>query len=332
VTTKTENTDDPRRRSLFLSHASEDKPAFVNGLAERLREIHEVWYDEYSLNIGDSIFESISRGLRTCDYGVVVLSQNFFSKKWTRAELDGLFALERAMHKIILPVWLNVSHEDVLNFSPILADRKAALATDGVESVARALDFAIGATAEARDQELGISPISRAAKLNQNTAERERSTQLLDQSEGTELSRKAAQSFLDTAEAAAARLIEVSPALRLSQKGGQAARNFDFLNIYGPNGLIERFEYHATFSNSANRDRLGIYLCRFTREHEEQNKPATKMSERSFVPFITLENKVLWKGNDGLHDSSELIESALSEFVDQLEKEQKLIEKLRTEI
>lgn len=91
------------RRSLFLSHASEDKQAFVNALAEKLNAVHQVWYDQYSLKVGDSIFESISRGLRTCDYGVVVLSRNFFSKKWTRAELDRLFALERAVHKIILP-------------------------------------------------------------------------------------------------------------------------------------------------------------------------------------------------------------------------------------
>src|SRR5437667_11422133 len=109
MSTSPENNAEDRHRSVFLSHASEDKQSFVNDLAEQRRAVHEVWYDEYSLKVGDSIFESISKGLRTCDYGVVVLSKNFFSKKWTRAELDGLFALERAVHKIILPVWLEVS-------------------------------------------------------------------------------------------------------------------------------------------------------------------------------------------------------------------------------
>lgn len=214
-----------------------------------------------------------------------------------------------------------MSYEEVLDFSPILADRKAALASDGVESVARALDFAISATAEARSQESGISAISRAAKLSEDTAECERSAQLLDQPQGIELARKEAQLLLGTAEAATTRLIEVSPALKLSQKRGKAA--FHFLNIHGPKGLIERFDYHERFSNTASRDRLGIYLCRFTSTHQEANKAATKIAERNFVPFITLENKVLWKGNDGLHESIELIESAHSEFIDQIAKEQK---------
>ena len=314
------------RESLFLSHASEDKQAFVDALAAELRGVHKVWYDEYSLKVGDSIFESISRGLRTCDYGVVVLSRNFFSKKWTRAELDGLFALERAMHKIILPIWLGVSHKDVLDFSPILADRKAALASDGVESVTRALNIAISATAEARSQESGISALSRAAKLSEDAAERERSTKLLDQREGIELARKEARMLLDTAEAATVRLIEASPALRLSQKRGQAATNLYYLNIYGPNDLMERFDWHQDVSYAASRDRIGIYLLRYTAEQQNAKESATKIAERNFVPFITLENKVLWKGNDGLHESIKLIESAHSEFIDQIAKEIKVIE------
>ena len=33
---------------VFISHASEDKEAFVRPLAERLRDAHiEVWYDEF---------------------------------------------------------------------------------------------------------------------------------------------------------------------------------------------------------------------------------------------------------------------------------------------
>ena len=332
MNTNAGNKKDARRRSLFLSHASEDKPAFVNELAQRLREIHEVWYDEYSLKIGDSIFESISRGLRTCDYDVVLLSQNFFSKKWTRAELDGLFALERAMHKIILPVWLEVSYEDVLNFSPILADRKAALASDGLESVVHALDLAISASGQARGQEMGIIAISRAAKLSQDTAERERSVQLLDQPTGMELARNGARMFLDTAEAATTRLIDASPALKLSYKRGKGASNLHCLNIDGPLGLIERFDYHERFGNTANRDELGIHLCRFTHKHEMENKPATKINERQFAPFITLDNKLLWKNTEGLHEWAELIESAQSEFIDRIEKEQKLSEKIRSEM
>ena len=44
----------------FVCHASEDKDDVVRPLAERLREQHiEVWYDEFSLKMGDSLRRSI---------------------------------------------------------------------------------------------------------------------------------------------------------------------------------------------------------------------------------------------------------------------------------
>jgi hypothetical protein len=59
---------------------------------------------------------------------------------------------------------------------------------------------------------------------------------------------------------------------------------------------------------------------------------ATKINERQFAPFITLDNKLLWKNTEGLHEWAELIESAQSEFIDRIEKEQKLSEKIRSEM
>lgn len=57
---------------VFVSHAREDKDAFVRPLAERLREAHiEVWYDEFSLNVGDRLRRSIDRGLAQARFGVL---------------------------------------------------------------------------------------------------------------------------------------------------------------------------------------------------------------------------------------------------------------------
>jgi hypothetical protein len=128
---------------LFVSHASEDKDAFVRPLAEKLRQIHEVWYDEYSLKLGDSLRASIDAGLRACDFGVVILSPSFFAKKWTNMELSGLVALESAARKMILPVWLNVTAQQVLEYSPILADRKAVSAGHGIDAVVSEISGAI---------------------------------------------------------------------------------------------------------------------------------------------------------------------------------------------
>lgn len=65
-------------RRLHL-HASEDKAALARPLAERLRAEHvEVWYDEFSLSVGDSLRRSIDRGLSQSRFGIVVLSPSFF--------------------------------------------------------------------------------------------------------------------------------------------------------------------------------------------------------------------------------------------------------------
>lgn len=110
---------------VFLSHASEDKDDFVRPLAEALSIEFDLWYDEDSLLVGPSLLNQISRGLRRCQYGLVVLSKHFFEKKWPRAELDGLFDLEPADQSLILPIWHDVTHEEVSQFSPILASRRA---------------------------------------------------------------------------------------------------------------------------------------------------------------------------------------------------------------
>jgi hypothetical protein len=115
----------------FISHASEDKDAFVRPLAAFLKEAGlEIWYDEFSLSVGDGLARSIDRGLSRSKFGIVVLSKNFLNKRWPEYELSGLIAKEVASKKTILPVWLNISRMDVLKYSPPLADKLAIVADD----------------------------------------------------------------------------------------------------------------------------------------------------------------------------------------------------------
>ena len=123
---------------VFISHASEDKDAFVRPLAEALKALHvEVWYDEFTLKLGDSLRRSIDKGLARSRYAVVVLSPAFFQKNWPQRELDGLVAREMdGGDRVILPVWHGVSRKDVIEFSPPLADAFAINSAQGVEQVA----------------------------------------------------------------------------------------------------------------------------------------------------------------------------------------------------
>lgn len=111
---------------LFISHASEDKDEFVRPLAETLKNMGiKVWYDEFTLKIGDSLRKSIDLGLVKSRFGIVILSASFCSKNWTQYELDSMVAKEMNGHKMILPIWHKITKDEVINFSPALADKVA---------------------------------------------------------------------------------------------------------------------------------------------------------------------------------------------------------------
>ena len=107
----------------FISHATEDKTTIVRKLAEYLsKKGYNIWYDEFSLKIGDSLRESIDQGLKNSRFGIIVLSKAFFKKPWSNYELNGLVALNIEKQGILLPIWHNINKGDVLKFSPPLAD------------------------------------------------------------------------------------------------------------------------------------------------------------------------------------------------------------------
>ncbi|MFA5925065.1 MAG: ATPase domain-containing protein [Methylococcaceae bacterium] len=108
---------------VFISHATEDKESFVRPLALGLRSYGlRVWFDEFTLSVGQSLSEQIDRGLADSRFGIVVLSPNFLDKKWAKRELRGLTARTIDEGDVILPIWHNIKKEDVLAFSPPLAD------------------------------------------------------------------------------------------------------------------------------------------------------------------------------------------------------------------
>jgi len=120
----------------FICHASEDKDEIARPIAARLQAANlRVWFDEFTLTIGDSIRRKIDEGLAAAKYGIVILSPSFFAKQWPQSELDGMVARERQGVKVILPVWHNLTHDDVARCSPMLADRLAVLSSAGLDSV-----------------------------------------------------------------------------------------------------------------------------------------------------------------------------------------------------
>jgi hypothetical protein len=125
---------------VFISHASEDKENFARPLANQLREKGlRVWFDEFTLTIGDSLRRSIDQGLAKSRYGVVVISPDFLKKEWPQKELDGLVSREIEGVKVILPVWHNIGATEIRTWSPMLSDRLAATSSKGLDHVTEQL-------------------------------------------------------------------------------------------------------------------------------------------------------------------------------------------------
>jgi len=139
--------EDFKTVDVFINHDSKDKQDFVDALAQKLKnEGLEVWYDKFSMVVGDSIHKKIQRGLQDCRYGIVVLSQNFVQNYgWAQEEFESLKAKERIYNKnLILPIWRkDVSEKDIGKYNLELSQRLALKESDGMESIVRNLVYRI---------------------------------------------------------------------------------------------------------------------------------------------------------------------------------------------
>lgn len=119
---QTEHKSDDVLYDVFISHASEDKKDFVIPLVNALQDVGiRVWYDSLDMEWGKSLRTQIDNGIRKSNYAILVLSKHFFSKKWPLRELDGILAKEEVTGTAPLPIWYNVTKEEVYEFSPSLA-------------------------------------------------------------------------------------------------------------------------------------------------------------------------------------------------------------------
>jgi len=130
----------------FISHDSRDKDAIARPLAVGLAGLRcPVWFDEFSLRVGDRLRESIERGLREARKCVLIITPNFIENRgWAREEFNSIFTRELVdKADVILPIWHNVTRDAVFEFSPVLANRFAVDWNVGVEEVVRRLRKAI---------------------------------------------------------------------------------------------------------------------------------------------------------------------------------------------
>ncbi len=306
------------KKKLFISHASEDKDDFVRPLAKALSDDFDVWYDEYQLVMGDSLLEKISKGLSTCDFGVVILSQHFFAKKWTQQELNGLFALEERDKKVILPVWKGISNEDVKRYCPILADRVAAKAEDGVDNVVKEIKKAVMFFERGRSVEKPMPGLHRLRMSLQKKTERERSKRIVCSPQGVSIVMNAVKQTIDT-------LHDQIQSLR-GQPSGKGIR------IDGPKGNTNEYQikvwvgqiclkvyYRNNVINSAMDAQIEFFI--FHSKINSWGRISQSNDRESYSPHIDLNDNVLWRSKGGqLLSFVELVDKWLEKFSKRIEK------------
>ncbi len=125
--------------SLFLCHASEDKPFVDKLVAELDRYACYAWYDKREIFVGDSIVEKVNNGLEEADYLIVVFSPQSVNKPWVKRELNSsLMRQLSSKNIIILPVL-----KEKCEIPPLFKDIKYADFTISFEDGIRELIMAI---------------------------------------------------------------------------------------------------------------------------------------------------------------------------------------------
>jgi len=93
-------------KTVFLSYNTKDK-YFVKKIKEDLESNGiTVWFDDDSINVGNTIIDEIQKAIINADFFCVVLSKNSIKSNWVRKELTVAIQSQINYNKIILPILL----------------------------------------------------------------------------------------------------------------------------------------------------------------------------------------------------------------------------------
>jgi hypothetical protein len=308
---------------LFLSHASEDQPGFVRPLAEALSAFPDefkVWYSEYELTLGDKLLKKIDEGLKNCDYGVVVLSPHFFSKRWPREELEGLFQLETTERKVILPIWKDVSESEVKSFSPILASRLGANAAAGIPRTVEDIRRAVGLVDRYKQISSSIWR-DKLKKLDEDVGHARRVEQFSSTTEAVQVVSKVALELIDEAWKTAETFVAELSAVKFHLPQRKNERHY--FAITGPNRLTLHLYFHSPFVNSIQRTESRVTIFR-AKDDWDENSEIQILDKYELQPVFDKEMRVFWTDSQlTFATGTALLDFAFDKFVTALEADKR---------
>lgn len=104
--------------SVFISYSNKDKE-IASRIARDLADAGlNVWFDEWSISVGDSLPNRIRQGIRTADLLLVLISQNSLESRWVSQEIrTAIVHNPEAANTKIIPVLLeNVERKKIPSF------------------------------------------------------------------------------------------------------------------------------------------------------------------------------------------------------------------------
>ncbi|MCD8801537.1 TIR domain-containing protein [Mammaliicoccus sciuri] len=112
---------------VFLSHSNLDKEEYVSELSDKLTNKGlKVFEDEKVFEIGQSQTQMMNMGILNSRFVVVFLSRNFIESGWSKYEFISFLNREiNEKNIIILPIWHDISIEEVREYNPYLVDKHA---------------------------------------------------------------------------------------------------------------------------------------------------------------------------------------------------------------
>src|SRR5699024_4433522 len=112
---------------VFLSHSNLDKEEYVSELSDKLTNKGlKVFEDEKIFEIGQSQTQMMNMGILNSRFVVVFLSRNFIESGWSKYEFISFLNREiNEKNIIILPIWHDISIEEVREYNPYLVDKHA---------------------------------------------------------------------------------------------------------------------------------------------------------------------------------------------------------------
>lgn len=299
---------------LFISHASEDKEDFVEPLARLLKEEgFDVWYDKWMLTMGDSLLKKIGEGLSQCDFGIVVLSENFFRKDWPSEELDGLFALQTETRKVILPIWKNVTKAEVCAYSPILAGKLAALASNGIPSVVDEIRRAVDTTFTVKKFSSVENSRSKFQLLDKKVSGGKKALGLSRSEEGVRMACDAIDSIIGELKKNLEEIGSTSESMKFKiDPEGRFG-----ITVWCPYRLRLWVKYHLKYGNDLSESGLMIYVAHSKFGVIDTSSERDVLKKYILSPIIDHTMKLLWK------DSAKAFttEQVTSFILDELEQE-----------